>query len=256
MIKKSEVFSDQRLTGFGIIPRGSQALDKQLFFFHTLYKLICHYDMLLRPIKMVVQVCERRVQGVYELIILGLLMRWPAHGYRIAHIINDMIGPYAKLSNGRLYPLLAKLEAEGLIVACVSVESEGTSGEAKGERQLRTYEITDDGRERFHRLMMDTTSNPGEYQKLFLQKAPLLYALKPAERLHLIDHYINYCQAHVLHLTAEAEDLASRDDTYMSQPQLEAILDVMQHKTVEWRLELDWVKSLHEKELAQAQVQN
>jgi DNA-binding PadR family transcriptional regulator len=41
---------------------------------------------------------------MYELIILSLLMRSPAHGYLIAKIINDMFGPYTKISNGRLYP--------------------------------------------------------------------------------------------------------------------------------------------------------
>ena len=185
---------------------------------------------------------------MYELIILGLLMRWPAHGYLIAHIINDTIGPYARLSNGRLYPLLAKLEVEGLIVArTAAAETQ------KGERQQRTYDITDEGRERFHKLMMDTTSNPGEYQKLFLQKVHMLHFLKPAERLHLIDHYLNYCQAHVLHLRAEAEDLASRGTAYMSQIQLDAILDVMQHRTDEWLLELAWARKLREKELARAE---
>ncbi len=37
---------------------------------------------------------------LYELIILAQLMRQPAHGYLIAKIINDMIGPYAHVSNG------------------------------------------------------------------------------------------------------------------------------------------------------------
>ncbi len=52
---------------------------------------------------------------MYELIILSQLMVQPAHGYMIAKIINDMIGPYARISNGRLYPLLSKLEKSGLI---------------------------------------------------------------------------------------------------------------------------------------------
>ena len=61
---------------------------------------------------------------MYEMIILALLARWPLHGYLIAKITNDVLGPYARLSNGRLYPLLAKLEAAGLIVAAVDAEPE------------------------------------------------------------------------------------------------------------------------------------
>jgi hypothetical protein len=79
---------------------------------------------------------------MYELVILGLLMRWPAHGYFIANVINDMIGPYARLSNGPLYPLLAKLEQEGLIVSRTSTEET-----PRGEWQVRSYEITAAGRE-------------------------------------------------------------------------------------------------------------
>ena len=180
---------------------------------------------------------------MYELIILSLLMRWPAHGYLIASIINDMIGPYAKISNGRLYPLLTKLEEQGLIKAYV--ETEKAPG---GDRKHRSYTITEEGRKRFHDLMLDTTSNPGDYQKLFLQKVPVLEFLKPTERLYLIGHYINYCQAHVLHLTAEVEDLVRNvnDKGFMKPSQLETTVNVMQHMIDQWRLELEWAKSLRE----------
>ncbi len=179
---------------------------------------------------------------MYELIILSFLIRNPMHGYLIARIINDMIGPYARFSNGRLYPLLAKLEEEGLIVAYTE-----TTDMHKGERQLHSYQITEEGRKRFHDLMMDTTSNPGDYQRLFLHKVPYLEFLKPTERMYLIDHYVNYCQAHVLHLTAEKEDLARTK--HMSLSQLNVTLNVMQHMIDQWKLELDWANSLHEKDL-------
>ena len=179
---------------------------------------------------------------MYELIVLSLLIRWPAHGYMIAKIINDMIGPYARMSNGRLYPLLAQLEAQGMIVA---VQADGQS--EKGRRNQQNYQITDEGRVRFHVLMMDTTSNPGEYRQVFLQKVPTLRYLKPAERLYLIDHYINYCQAHILHLTAEGEDL--QVGKHLSPAHLSATLKVMQHLIDQWRLELEWVRSLREEEI-------
>ena len=82
---------------------------------------------------------------MYELIILSHLMLQPAHGYMIASIINDMIGPYARISNGRLYPLLAQMEKSGLI----KPYSEASAGQ-QSDRQLRTYEITEAGRKRFY----------------------------------------------------------------------------------------------------------
>jgi len=185
---------------------------------------------------------------VYELLILSILMRGTAHGYLIASIINDIIGPYARLSNGRLYPLLSKLEELGMIVAIKK-----TGKNVKGDRNLRGYEITDAGRERFHELMMDTTSNPGEYRQIFLQKVSVLRFLKPAERLYLIDHYINYCQAHILHLTAEREDLVAHKGFELGPVHLSSTLNVMQHLIDQWQLELDWARSLREQELSQAE---
>lgn len=184
---------------------------------------------------------------LYELIILGQLMRNPAHGYLIASIINDIIGPYARVSNGRLYPLLASLEKAGLIVPYID-----ESQKQQGNRQLRSYQITEEGRRRFHELMMNTTSSPGEYQKLFAQKVGYLYFLKPTERLRLLDHYINYCQAHLHHLSAEADDLAreSRSWDTSSEPYwVQDVLDAMQHVSDQWTLELEWAKRLREKEL-------
>jgi len=188
---------------------------------------------------------------MYELIILSQLMLQPAHGYMIASIINDMIGPYARISNGRLYPLLSKLEKSGLIDPV-----KDTSVGQQRDRQLRTYKITETGRKRFHELMMDTTSNPGEYQKIFLQKVSMLEFLKPSERLRLIDHYINYCQAHVMHMTAEADDLVQRSPDWgpdWGPARLKAVLDVMQHMVDQWQLELDWAKTLRERELARVE---
>lgn len=175
-------------------------------------------------------------------------MLQPAHGYMIASIINDMIGPYARISNGRLYPLLAKLEKSGLIAPY----SEASAGQ-QSDRQLRTYEITEAGRKRFYELMMDTNSNPGEYQKIFLQKVSMLGFMKSAERLRLLDHYINYCQAHVLHITAEADDLVQRSPyrgLEWGPTRFKAVLDVMQHMIDQWQIELEWAKTLREREIA------
>ncbi len=186
---------------------------------------------------------------MYELIILSLLMREPIHGYLISKIINDIIGPIAKVSHGWLYPRLAKLEKEGLIVASL----EGDEGKP-GEHQLRTYQITEDGCKRFHKLMMDTTSNPGEYSKFFWQKVSFLAYLHPAERLHLIDHYINYCQTHILHLKAQAKNLVEGEVQYhaLDLTQLEATLHILRRSTSHWQVDLEYASSLREKEMALA----
>ncbi len=205
--------------------------------------------------------------AMYEFIVLAQLMNGPAHGYLIAKIINDMIGPFARISYGRLYPLLAKLEQSGLIVA----EQLSASGQLH-DRQQRIFSITDAGRLRFQFLMNDTGLNPGEYQKLFAYKVTSFDHITPAERLRLIDYYINYCQTNIFHMRTESEDLLLRvvqvDDLYNEAPELargfprlnpqriESIVNVMQHYIDQWQLELDWARQLREKEVALAATHN
>jgi DNA-binding PadR family transcriptional regulator len=186
---------------------------------------------------------------MYELVILGFLMRRPYHGYLIARIINDMIGPFARLSNGRLYPLLAKLEQEGMIVVAAA-ESVAVVGAS--DRQHRTFEITEAGRQRFRELMLDTTSNPGDYQRIFWFKLPNLHWLEPSERLYLLDHYINFCQTHLFHLTNESRDLERKGlDAYdMSGEQLAASLAAMRHLHDQWQLELESARTWRSHEVA------
>ena len=196
---------------------------------------------------------------MYEFLLLAQLMNGPAHGYLIAKIINDIIGPFARISYGRLYPLLAKLEENGLITA----EVDTVSGK-QHDRHLRIFTITGAGRMRFQILMDDTNLNLGDYQYIFAYKVTAFTHITLTDRLRLIDHYINHCQTNIFHLQAEAEDMVVkaaemneprhastemahgffRLDTYS----LENIVNVLQHSTDIWKLQLEWARRLREKE--------
>lgn len=184
---------------------------------------------------------------MYELLILSRLMYGPDHGYRIAKITNDIIGPWARISPGTLYPVLARLERAGYIIA--AGEEDGGSD---SRRTSRTYAITPGGRMRFHQLMMDTTSNPGDYQRLFHLKVPYMEFLEPRERLHLLAHYITYCEAAVLYLQSEMHDLmeAAAAGYPVGTDHLEAAVDLMQHQTNQWQAEADWTRRIRERTAA------
>ena len=184
---------------------------------------------------------------MYELIILSLLMRFPLHGYLIAQIANDIIGPWAKISNGTLYPLLTRLEQTGLIALASDAQET-----AQTERHARTFMITDAGRKRFSQLMMDTASNIGDYQRIFHLKVPYLDLVPPRECLHLLNHYLNYCQACILHIKSDAENLVHElVGRYATTPlHLELSLNVMQHRAQQWQAEVDWTMQLREKMVA------
>jgi hypothetical protein len=98
--------------------------------------------------------------------------------------------------------------------------------------------------------MRDTTSNPGEYRRLFLQKVSYFDFLQPVERLRLIDHSISYCQAHLHHIASEADDLTQQARNWegWKPAWTQDSLTVMQHMQYQWQLELDWAQALREKE--------
>lgn len=186
---------------------------------------------------------------MYELMVLSLLMRSPFHGYLIVKITNDMIGPWAKISSGTLYPLLTRMEQAGLISV---VKSGGAA--LPGERQTRTFMITDEGRKRFHQVMMDMSSNLGDYQNIFHYKMGFIDLLQPQERLLLFNHYINYCQTSILHLQTEMANLAHELSSLTNQHFLENVLGVMKHIERQTQAELEWVRGLREQELARREA--
>ena len=183
----------------------------------------------------------------YELIILGTLMGGAFHGYLIAKIVQNISGPYGKISAGRLYPLLAKLEAAGLIVAESALPSAQQG--ARSHIPSRSYRITSAGQARFHAVMLDTALYLGDYPKLFLQKVVYFSFVAPHERLHLIDHYQDYCRILLLHGTTQASALAQADGspqnpTFMTRLQAADLVTAMQHKMGQWQAELDWCAAL------------
>src|SRR5579884_2305326 len=126
---------------------------------------------------------------MYELLILSLLMHWPLHAYRIAKIANNIIGPEEHISTGTLSTLLTKLEQTGLITP-----ADPDTTPFSSDRPSRVFTITPAGRERFVELMMDTTSHPGMYRRLFHIKALHLEFLPLEQQIFLIEHFLDHCR--------------------------------------------------------------
>ena len=92
-----------------------------------------------------------------DLVILGILMGAPLHGYMIKQAIEGNYGDrYFKLSNSALYPALSKLEQDGYI------EGKREMQEAVPDRKV--YRITDAGRKHMIELVatpIEPSSSPG-----------------------------------------------------------------------------------------------
>jgi DNA-binding PadR family transcriptional regulator len=83
------------------------------------------------------------------LLILGLLLRGPLHGYELYRIIEAHGELYADLKKANLYYLLDRLASEGDL----GVEIE--SGARGPRRERLVYTLTDQGREHFLKLLRE-----------------------------------------------------------------------------------------------------
>lgn len=75
-----------------------------------------------------------------EALILGVLAGGSRHGYQLALEIEERSGGFFRFNHGTLYPILHKLEKQGLI--------RGTWRGDGGSRKRKQYELTGKGRRR------------------------------------------------------------------------------------------------------------
>jgi DNA-binding PadR family transcriptional regulator len=175
---------------------------------------------------------------MYEFLVLARLSRLPMHGYLIAKIIGDIMGPFRCLQWGALYPLLTRLEQEGLITAVQEYPA------PEGGRPRKVYAITEAGRQRLHEHLMDTEKHQSEYDTVFAHKVALFSQLTPEERLQISRHYSVYAQRNLDHLRHERRDLLDNVSSVLSEEQLRDIVAVMDHRIEYWERERAWAEEL------------
>jgi DNA-binding PadR family transcriptional regulator len=174
---------------------------------------------------------------MYEFLVLGRLSRQPMHGYLIAKVLDFLMGPFRHCQWGALYPVLSRLEREGLIRAEECPESDDG-------RPRKVYSITEAGRERLHELLMDTSAHRGEYDTVFYLKVGLFDQLTRAERLYLTRDYSVYAQQNVDHLSRKRRELI--ENRTLPEDATDCVLAVLDHRIEYWRNERGWAEQLIE----------
>lgn len=104
-------------------------------------------------------------------VLLGLLADRPGHAYALKHRLSPGLPREALINDGVLYPLLAKLESEGLTA---SEERRGATGRAR-----RVYSATRAGRAEFRRWLRseDDEQSPPLHELFVVQPlVKLLFA--------------------------------------------------------------------------------
>jgi DNA-binding PadR family transcriptional regulator len=79
------------------------------------------------------------LRGSIDLVVLAALADEPRYGYALLKRIHDASAARHKLTAGTLYPILHRLERDGMVA---------TRWEAVGQRRRKWYSLTDRGRKR------------------------------------------------------------------------------------------------------------
>ncbi|OLC56089.1 MAG: PadR family transcriptional regulator [Chloroflexi bacterium 13_1_40CM_4_68_4] len=79
------------------------------------------------------------LRGHLDMLILAALEAGPSHGYAVIEHVGATSGGVFDLQQGTVYPVLHRLELEGLI---------RSKWQSHAGRQRRLYELTSDGRRR------------------------------------------------------------------------------------------------------------
>jgi len=173
----------------------------------------------------------RGASRVYELFVLGHLMDRPLHGYAFHHIANTCFGPFPQLSWGTLYPLIRRLQDDGLI------EELAPDGADRG-RPRRVYQLAERGRQRFLALMLEPGA-PTEYPELFAIKLVHFGHLTPSQRLTVLRHYRGHLQ-YVYDYNQANVDFV-RDNPSMAEAERPHVLRLIAYRSTTLEAELRWV---------------
>lgn len=73
--------------------------------------------------------------------LLQALMKKPSYGLELIDLVRDMTGGKVRIVQGRVYPVLRSLEADGLLRSW-----DGDPVPERGGRPRRYYELTAEGR--------------------------------------------------------------------------------------------------------------
>lgn len=142
-------------------------------------------------------------------VLLGLLADRPDHAYALKRRLSPGLPRERLINDGVLYPLLAKLEAEGLVT---SAQRRGPTGKTR-----RVYSVTRTGRDEFRRWLRSDEDEQGPpLHELFVAHplVKLLFAdhLSPDELRAKLDRHAERVRERIAALEA-VRALATEEST-------------------------------------------
>ena len=177
----------------------------------------------------------RNANPVYELFVLGELMNGPNHGYRLYEIIQRILGPFHRLSWGTLYPLIRRLEQQGLLVSEVAHDQEGRGP------QRKAYHITEKGQERFFALVLDPAEYSRDASDLFAIKLSKFSLLSAEQQLVILQQRRDYLSVLRDHYSSGVNRLKANPG--ISKEELPYLLQISDYHVHKCDAELAWIEN-------------
>lgn len=167
--------------------------------------------------------------------ILGALMRGPAHGYSLRSDFLTKILEEFGINDGQLYPLLKKLTEEGLVEKEIEYRESGPN--------RHNYHITDKGREEFLSWLK---GNEGEerafrYEMIrrdeFINKSMYLKLLNKNEAIEKVREQASETESTLEDFNRAYKDMSSREMDPLN-------ILVLKYCIMNQEMRLEWLKEL------------
>lgn len=138
-----------------------------------------------------------------SLLILGLLLNKPLHGYKLHRIVRAHGELYADLKKGNLYYLLDRLATQGHL----DVQKESGTKGRRGERLI--YSLTKKGRDQFYKLLRQVLLSYEQVHTGVEVAVVLLAHLPPAEAFTVLEERRRVVQERRTRMTKELDSVAT-----------------------------------------------
>lgn len=169
-----------------------------------------------------------------ELAVLGVLRESPLHGYELRKRLISVMGLFATISYGSLYPTLKGLVRQGFIVE----QDENPSG-AYPKRTRIVYALTDAGKDHFSELVTD--SGPAAWDdEIFSIRMSFFGQTKAETRIHILEGRRSRMEERLAHLQDNLNKGRERLDAYT--------LELQQHGLANLEREVRWLNELISRE--------
>jgi DNA-binding PadR family transcriptional regulator len=181
------------------------------------------------------------VRSRYALFVLGELLAGPFHGYLLREILSAMLGPLRRVSWGALYPVLRRLERDGLIATDTpGTEAEKVEATATAVRRQRiVYQITPAGRARFRELMLAPAEDVSAATELFLIKINCFAYVSREDQQAVFASYRSYLQMVEAH--CQGTERFVRAHASIPSVELPHILRTISFRLCSTQAELEWI---------------